>query len=251
MEKQSALISRGITWKMIRFLVAFVVTMGIIFMVVFAVSLSGILDIATAGEKRQLEIITDSSGKSMTDITEENLKTLIRSAVERTDDEFRIQKQDLLALRSQVEEVFNRPDDFAKKEIFPPRMENKDKPVLQVLSPNGFENISPASMDMLRRLANLEPVMKEIVLSEDYIVDYYISLPDGVTLSYDRLSEGKFDENKNLKNYDARERGWFKGAVETGDVYFTSALKSSIYGYNEVVYSVPVYVNGRLAAVLE
>ena len=252
MKKHSALIKNGIAWKLIRFLVTFVIAMGILFMVIFAVSLSGILDLVTEGEKRQLEIVTDSSGKAMAGITEENLKTLITSAVERTDDEFRIQKQDLLALRSQVEEVFKRPEDFAEKEVFPPSLENKDKPVLQVLSPDGFENVSPSSLAMIRRLANLEPMMKEIVLSEDYIIDYYISLPDGTTLSYDRLSAGKFDENNELKKYDARERGWFKGAVETGDVYFTSALKSAIYGYNEVVYSVPVYADdGKLEAVLE
>lgn len=251
MENGTSIMPKGIAFKMVRMIIIFVVTMGILFMVIFGVHLSGIMKISVAGEKRQLELLSESSGRSMTDITEENLKSLITSAVDRTNDEFLVQKQDLIALKSMTEEVFKHPEVFGRKEISPPKMENKGKPALQVLSPNGFENISPSTYEKMQRLANLEPLMRENVLSADYIVDFYISTPDGVTLAFDRLSEGKFDENGNIKNYDARERKWFKGAVETNDVYFYSVLKSSIYGYNEVVYSLPVYVEGELVAVLE
>ncbi|MBR5338077.1 MAG: SpoIIE family protein phosphatase [Lachnospiraceae bacterium] len=251
MDKASTLKNRGLAWKMIRMVVVFVLTMGIIFMVVFAVHLSGILKMATDGEKRQLEIVSDNSGKSMTDITEENLKTLIKSAVERTEDEFITPRDDLIALKSMVEEVFKYPEAFERKEISPPKKENKDTPALQLLSSDGYENISPSTYEMMQRLANLEPIMREIATSVDYSVDCFISTPDGVTLSVDRNSDRKVDENGNVRTYKATERPWYKGAVEKGDVYFTAILSSELYGINEVVYSMPVYVDGRLVAVLE
>ena len=251
MKSPLRILPKGLAGKLIAFIVAFVLIMGAFFMLVFGVHLVALHNMIQSEENKQLELVSSEFGNSMNEITENYLQKIINSAVERSNDEFRIAAEDLRTLRSQVEEVFKHPENFKPKEISPPELENGDNPVMQLLAPNGYENISPETYEMMQRLANLEPIMKGILLSEDYYIDSYISTPDGVTLSYDRLSEAKFDENGNIKRFDARERGWFKGALEEKDVFFSSTLKSSLYGFNEIVYSAPVYVDDKLVAVLE
>jgi sigma-B regulation protein RsbU (phosphoserine phosphatase) len=251
MGKDVNVFANGIAGKMLRYVVVFVLAMGLSFMVIFGIHLSGLHNMIRLNEKQQLELVSGRSSESMTNITVSNLKSVIVAATERADDEFRIVKEDLLALRSQVEDVFRHPDSYLPRQISPPRKEDGTKPVLQLLAPGAYSDISPETYLMMQRLANLEPMMREIVLAEDYVVDSYISTLDGVTLSFDRLSESKFDDEGNLKTYDASERNWFKGALETKDVYFSATVKSALYGFHEVVYSVPVYVDDRPVAVLE
>ena len=251
MKSGKSLIPKGLTGKLIRVSVCYVLAMAVFFMAIFGIRLAGLRKMIKSTKEKQMELISAKLGQSMTDITEENLKSLIITAIERTDDEFVIAKQDLITLRDQAEDVFAHPENYKPKEIYPPDKENGDTPMLQLLAPNGYENISPETYDMMQRLANLEPIMRQIVLSEDYIIDSYISTLDGVTLTFDRLSEGKFDENGEIKKFDARERGWFKGALESGDVFFSATVKSSLYGFRELVYSIPVYKDGKPVAVIE
>jgi len=251
MGKGTNIFSKGLAGRMLQYVVAFVLIIGLSFTVIFGIELSGLHRMINSKEKQQLELLSERSGRAMTDITEANLKSIITSATERIDDEFRIVRQDLISLRSQVEDVFMHPESYGTRQVLPPNKESGTEPALQLLCPGAYEDISPESYEMMGRLANLEPLMKEIVLSEDYIIDSYISLPDGVTLAYDRLSEGKFDSEGKIKSYDPRERIWFTGALEKRDVYFTSTIKSAHYDFNEIIYSIPVYVDGKAVAVIE
>jgi len=251
MIKNSSLFSSGLVGKMMRAMVTFVLAMGVIFSAIFGYHLSGLHNMTISEEEEQLQLLTERSGKSVTYITEENLKSLVLSASERADDEFRIVKQDLISLRSQVEDVFRHPENYKPRKISPPKKETGSEPALQLLAPNGYENISAETYGMMERLANLEPMMKEIVCSDDYTIDCYICTLDGVTLDYDRLSEGKFDENGNIKDFDARKRGWFDDALKAGDVCFSSTTKGALYGFHELLYSAPVYAHGKPVAVVE
>jgi sigma-B regulation protein RsbU (phosphoserine phosphatase) len=243
--------NKGIAGKMIRYFVAFALATGLIFLALFGYHLIELHNMTVSEEKEQLELLSERSVKAMTDITEENLESLNASAIERTNDEFRIARQDLISLRSQVEDVFRNPENYKAKEIDPPKKDRSDVPQLVLLSPYGYENISPETLEMIQKMANLEPMMKEIVLSEDYVIDSYISTMDGVTLAFDRQADERIDENGNIRDFDARECVWFDGALNKGDVFFASGEKSSLYENSEVVYSIPVYVDDKAVAVIE
>lgn len=243
--------NKGIAEKMIRLFVVFGLAMGLIFMAVLGYHLIALHNMTVSGEKDQLKLLSERSGKAMTDITEKNLESLNASAIERTDDEFRIAGQDLISLRSQVEDVFRNPDNYKARNIDPPKKDSEATPRLLLLAPDGYENISPRTYETMQRLANLEPMMKGIVLSEEYDIDSCISTMDGVTLVFDRLADEKIDENGNVTDYDARESVWFDGALEEEDVFFAAREESPLYEDDDVVYSIPVYVDGKAVAVIE
>ncbi len=110
----------------------------------------------------------------------------------------------------------------------------------------------PETMTMLRKLANLEPTMRGIVQgSSDVTGECFIALPNAATLEMDAKSQNKFDENGEILPYDPTVRPWYTEAVEKGEFSFTLAVHSYYLEIPEFEYSVPVYVNGELKAVLQ
>ena len=243
--------NKGIAGKMMRYFIAFALAMGIIFLAGFGYNLIHLHNMTVSEEREQLGLLSDRLRKAMMGITEENLESLNASALERTDDEFRIAKQDLIALRSQVEDVIRNPENYKPREIAHPKKGSTGTPELLLLAPDGYDNISSETYELMQRMANLEPMMKEIVFAEDYDIDIYISSMDGVTLAFDRLADEKIDDNGKTISFDARKCVWFDGALNDGDVFFASSEESALFENDEVVYSIPVYVDNKAVAVIE
>ena len=108
------------------------------------------------------------------------------------------------------------------------------------------------TMIIVRKLANLEPMMREITLgNEGYTRDCYISLPNGATLEMDAFSDRKLDDQGVPNLYDPTARPWYQVALEKGEFAFTLAVHSYYMGSTQVQYGVPIYVNGELKAVLQ
>ncbi|MBQ7486133.1 MAG: hypothetical protein IJT77_01415, partial [Clostridia bacterium] len=123
---------------------------------------------------------------------------------------------------------------------------------LQLIFPDDKTAEDPETMQIVRRLANLEPMMREIVLGNNsYTRDCCIALANGAMLAMDTISSQKVDENGNRHAFDPRVRPWYKMAVEKGSFYFTLAVSSYYAGLPEIEYGMPIYVDGELVAVLQ
>ena len=155
-------------------------------------------------------------------------------------------------LAAMVEDMIAHPQNYGEKELIPPRAEDEGKYVLQYLVADWADPTDPQALATLRRLAGLEPLMREIVEgSEGMILDCYIALPSGHTLAMDNRAGQKLDEDGTVRAYDPTSRLWYSGAVEAGEIYFSPAQHSFFYDIDEVVFGLPVYVGGKLVAVLE
>lgn len=243
---------KGLAGKLIKFAVIFVAILGLVFMTMSRVQVAILKNVVQTEGENQTDLVQSEYMNSMSSLTEDSLLQLIAWAADKTDDEFWILDHDMRIMRDQVEDVFRHPENYARKEVLPPRKENAGVYTLQLLCPNGVENIDPKSMEMLERLANLAPTMKEIVKGNvGYTFDCYVALPDGSTIAMDDLSDRKFDENGKVNDYDPRVRPWYVGAVKKGDVFFSNAVASAFYDFKVIVFGVPVYVDGELVAVIE
>ena len=161
-------------------------------------------------------------------------------------------RHDFTMLAEQVQDVLEHPDKYGQREVFPPDAANAGKCALQLIFSNEEAANDPETLTLVGKLANLEPIMTEIVRGNDnYTRDCYISLPNGTTLAMDTVSDGKFDENGNIYPYDPTVRLWYVGAVEAGEFIFTLAVHSYYQELPEVEYGYPVYVDGELRAVLQ
>ena len=197
------------------------------------------------------EIVEDSAKEALMNTTYDSFVQTITWAADQIDDEFWIMSHDYYVLREQIEDVLKNPSKYPAKTLEPPRKENEGKYVLQFVCPENYDKNNPGVTEKLARIANLEPMMREIVRGNDgYTMDCFVALPDGAALAEDNLSGGKFDENGNVKTYDATTRDWYKGAVEKGDIYFSEDMMSHFYKLRELTWGLPVYVDGELAVVL-
>ncbi|MBQ6443026.1 MAG: SpoIIE family protein phosphatase [Lachnospiraceae bacterium] len=251
MKKPSEILPKGLGGKLIRLVVLYVLCLGLFFLIVTIANLNYLGKMVKLEGEKQTDLVQEKSMEAISGLTEESLYETVTWAADKTDDEFWILQHDLLKLREQVEDVLRYPEKYETLSVEPPKKENAGKYVLQLLCPGSYEEISPETMESMGKLANLSSMMEEMVRGNTgFTVDNYIATPDGVSIAMDNLSDGKYDENGVIRSYDATTRPWYQEALGKDEVVFIPA-HSQFYDFNEVIYSVPVYIDGTLAAVLE
>ncbi len=242
----------GINGKIMKILIVLSISMIVLFVSV-AITLLHMLHVTLDEvQKKEYEVVENNSKDAVMNITKDSFLKTVTWASDQIDDEFWIFCHDYYVLKEQVEDVLNNPGDYSTKQLEEPKKENDGKFALQLLYPENYNKNNPGVRERLGRIANLAPMMREIVRGNDgRTMDCYVALPDGAAIAMDDKSAGKYDKNGNVKSYDASQRDWFKGAVEKGDIYFTETIKSHFYdGLREVTWGLPVYVDGELAVVL-
>ncbi len=251
MKKPSKIFPTGLAGKLIRFVIFFVLGLGLTFLIIAHVQLNLLSKMVEQEEEKQADLVQQKSEEFISGLAQESLYEMIVWAADKTDDEFWILQHDILTLRQQAEDVLRHPDRYETLTVNPPKEENTGRYVLQLDCPGSFDEISPETMETLGKLANLSPVMAEMVRGNTgFTLDNVIATPDGVCMGMDNLSGGKLDENGDVIPYDAREYPWFQDAVRKNAVVF-SVTPSHFYHVNEVIYSVPIFIDGELAVVLE
>ena len=97
----------------------------------------------------------------------------------------------------------------------------------------------------------MSDVMVSMFNSSDKLDSCFIGTADGLILYVDDRSGSYVDENGEIiKTFDVRNRPWYKGAVEKGDVYFTGIELDTSTGIAGLVCAAPVYKDGELVAVV-
>ncbi len=202
-------------------------------------------------EERKENLVEARSEAATMNLVESSLLNTVTWAADQIDGEFGTIRQDFLVLGEQVKDVMNAPDNYNELPVEEPKPENQGEYSLQVLFPEGFDRRDEEMRATIGRLANLGPIMEGIVRENEGIIrDCYITIPDGVTLAMDSMSGDKL-ENGIVRSYDAKKRPWYSGAVESGEAFFSFPVRSYFYDYDEIVFGVPLYVDGELVAVLE
>ena len=208
--------------------------------------------VAAETNESQNKAIKERSQETISSLTYEDMLNTITLAAKNADGEFWTMKHDFTMLAVQVQDIFEHPEKYGEREVSPPDPEKAGQYSLQLIFANKEAANDPVTLGMVRRLANLEPMMKEIVRGNDnYTRDCYISLPNGTSLALDTVSNEKFDENGEILPLDPTVRPWYVSAVEAGEFCFTLAVHSYYLEHPEVEYGFPTYVNGELVAVLQ
>ena len=248
--KKHSVNSKGIAGKMIKVFIVFSLAMGLTYLIVFAVQLTGLHNLIKTDEKEQLEFVASQSEETMMSIAEENLRVRIKWATDRVDDEFWIAGHELKMLQNQVEDIYKNPDNYGRKAVYPPSKDNAGVATLQLLSSIGYDNIPTEAMEEMERLVNLEPMLKEFVSRSDFNVDIGVAGLKGLALDMDKLSDKKVLDDGSIIPVDVSDQPWYTGAVERGELFFYP-IHSLLYDFDEVAFAVPVYVDGELKAVIQ
>lgn len=251
-EQKNKLFQGKLQRKLFRLCITLVVISTISFAIVGILQMRSLIKMMNEAEAKQTEVIKQSSQDSMMTVVEDSLVRSAMQGAELSDGEFRILQHDSRQLASQVQDVFEHPGNYDEIKVERPKKENGGDYVLQLLVSEEDDLNDQKNMTMIRKLANLGPIMAESIRDNDnYAMDCYISLPSKQTLAMDKMSDQKYEEDGSIRLYDPTTRDWYKGAVRNGDIYFSPAVHSFFYNLTEVVYGMPVYLDGELCAVLE
>ena len=242
----------GLRRKLFRLCILLIITATMAFALMGLLRLRALMHLVSETNVTQTKAIKERSQETITSLTSDEMLNIITLSAKNADGEFWTMKHDFGILANQVQDVFEHPEQYAEREVYPPDPANEGKYSLQLLFPDAETANDPWTQTMVRKLANLEPLMTEIVRgNDDYTRDCYIALANGTALAVDTVANRKYDENGRLRPYDPRVRPWFKSAVEAGEFCFTLAVQSYFLQIPEVEYGYPIYVDGELVAVLE
>jgi sigma-B regulation protein RsbU (phosphoserine phosphatase) len=111
--------------------------------------------------------------------------------------------------------------------------------------------VDPEATDTLGLIGNMSEVMLTMFKNSGKLDSCFIATADGLILYVDDRSGSYVDENGEIiKIFDVRNRPWYKGAVEKGDLYFTGIELDTSTGIPGLVCAAPVYKDGKLVAVV-
>ena len=143
----------------------------------------------------------------------------------------------------------------AEPEAYPLRavaLPDKDKDgevSVQLLTEEGVDIGDPLIRAQLGLIGNLSDMMTALYRNAN-VDSCYIALPSGVMLLVDDHPGSKFDESGNVMHIPMRERPWYTGAAEKGELFYTDVITDLFTGEISVMCSLPVYREGELAAVI-
>lgn len=252
MEKTKLFPLKGLRGKIFLLCVVLVITASLAFAIIGILQLRDVTRLAAETGNSQNTAVKQISHETLEQLTRESMLNAISLSAKNADGEFWTMQHDFSILAEQVRDVLEHPEHYKERELHVPDKANTGDYALQLIFADEKTAADGEVLERLGRLANLEPLMREIVRgNDDYTRDCYISLPEGATLAMDPFSDQKLDEDGNVRPYDPRVRPWYTAAVNKGDFCFTLAVHSFYLDLPEVEYGYPIYLDGKLAAVLQ
>lgn len=203
-------------------------------------------------EKTNLEqntVIMDTMSDSMREIAMEDFQKYVVSEAKVLNGEFWMMRHDLEILASQVQMVLEQPSSNSGVDVSPPSLEDAGTLTLQLLYSDDADRSDPEMQEQIRQIGGLGNMMREIIGSGETLLDCVIALPGGASIIADYMPEAKVQADGQIRSFNADRRPWYAGAVVHKRTYFTPVNKDSFSEEYQVMVGVPVYVDGKLAAV--
>jgi len=145
--------------------------------------------------------------------------------------------------------IFRAPDAYSAQPYALPDASQEGKITVQLLTEDGLDVEDPALAERLGLVANLSDMMKALYANGN-INSCYVALPEGAMLLADDHSASKFSEDGTLTPIPIHERDWYRGASETGKLFYTDVVQDVFTGQIGIMCALPVYQGNRLAAVV-
>lgn len=202
--------------------------------------------------EQQNEVITETLTAQMNDSTIDTFKTTIELAAQISDDGFKDVSHDLTLLSEQVRQIITDPERYDEIPILRPNAANSGKMVPQLMFSEGIdeETADPDKLSLVYKIGNLSGMLEKIAVSNPSVHDMVIALPEGISVCLDNYSDLKIDGDGNYLPYNVTHRPWYVGAEMAGGIYYSPVNVDSYDSSRQIAISVPVYVYGKLSAIV-
>lgn len=248
--KKSRNKTRGaINRKYLRLILIVIAMVVAVFVIMNLGQMYRLSSIVKSTSAQQEQIIAEFSEDSLKTLITRRLSNIAEDEADGVNNMLWQDAKDALILKDYFEKILQNPDGFAGHDIKEPDASLEGEVSAQLLTEEGVDLNDPQVQAEIQMLGSLSDVAVSL-MSRSYEDSLYVALPDGVMFLVDRHPSSKYTEEGELMHIPIRERGWYKGAVESGDLYFSNVYQDAFTGKDIVSCSVPVYQNGELAAVV-
>ncbi len=233
----------GIQSKTIFLVLVMLFAMIAVFMAISAYQNKMLVQIVGDTKNEQQQAIYQTSEETMHQLLEESLvkNTELQAAIANSD--FTEVINNTSMLQTMAQGLFESRDTVVPAPVAPPDPAKNGTVSAKVLVDEGVDYTESRYIGIAAQMSN---PMIAMLRNSNKIEGCYIGLEDGTFLCVDDKDLNKFDADGNLIPFPARERPWYRGAVESGSLYFTGIIADALSGKLMITCSAPVIVEGQL-----
>jgi len=201
------------------------------------------------GETRieQQQAISQTSEETMHQVMMHTLVSSTQLQATIADNDFAEIVNDTYMLQTMAQGLIERRDRLRPAELSLPDPSLDGTPTAMVLFEEGVDY---TQSEYLAVVGHMSSSMLAMFRNSDKIAGCFVGLADGTHFGVDDHSANRYDANGEIKPFPVRERPWYKGAVETGGLYFTGIERDAFSGSLGVTCSAPVTVDGEIVGVV-
>ena len=248
MKKYKNITFGGIQQKIFNLVLIMLVLVMAVYSGVILYQMSHLTGLVTETNERQKDSITSISGQTMDAVIAQTQSSRTQMQAYIADTMFSETANTVGTLADYTRMLFEAPQQYPAHAVTLPDAALDPTASVQLLTEAGVEPDDPAVAEKLGLIGNLSELMLSVYGNAE-VDSCYVALPEGVMLLVDDHASSKFDAAGELIHIPIRERDWYKGAEETGGLYYTDIISDVFTGQSCVMCAVPVYVDGELAAV--
>ena len=249
MKKIKNIVIGGIQQKVFNLVLIVILLMMAAYTVVIIHQAGRIGSLVTETNEKQRQSISESSRQTMDAVISQSMGSSTRMEAYIANDLFEDLADTVKMLGDYAGNIFRDPESYAALPYALPDPAKEGEITIQLLTEAGLNVNDPALAEKLGLVANMSDMMKALYANGN-VNSCYIALPEGAMLLADDHSAGKFNEDGSLMPIPIRERDWYRGAKETGRLFYTDVVQDVFTGQIGIMCALPVYQGNRLAAVV-
>jgi len=239
----------GIQQKIFNLVLIMIILVIAAYSVVIFHQINAISGLVTETNDKQKASITETSKKTMDAVIAQSLTTSTQLQAQIANDMFSDTANAVSTIGDYAKMLFEAPEGREAHEVALPDAAKDGTACVQLLTEEGVDPADPAIAEKVRLAGNLSEILLS-VYSHAELDSIYVALPEGVMLLVDNHPSSKFGSNGEILSIAMRDRDWYKGASETGGLYFTDIISDVFTGKTCIMCAVPVFADGKLAAVI-
>ena len=248
MKKVKNLVIGGIESKVVNLILITVLVISLAYNGAIIYQNRVLAQLSTENNEKQEQALTQIAGGVMDAVVESGLNDKTTLQAQLTDEVFHN-----LAIRVQImgeyaEKLLSDPEGNPRKEYAAPDSARNGEIVAQTILASDVDEEAVA--DRIGLAANMSDMMVTLFGASADTNSCFIALPEGAFIVVDNRSASKFSESGEPVVYDCRTRPWYQLAVERETLIFTDVEVDAFTGGIGIVCAMPVYVDGKLAAVV-
>ena len=249
MKKVMNLVIGGLQTKIFNLVLTTILLMVAAYTAVIVYQAKSLRLLSEETNEQQRSSIEAISGQTMNAVAVESLNRTAELEAAVADSTFRTVAKDVEIMADYAERLLSAPEEYHPKAVDFPDPAREGETRAQLMLDSGMSAEDPAVAAEATLLGNMSGLLCALYDSGD-VNACYIATESGVFLLADNHPGGKFSENGELLTMPARSRPWYTQAAENGKLSFSDVQRDIFTDQIGVFCSCPVYVEGKLAAVV-